>query len=167
MIRLIFSALGLMCGVSLLASEAHAGAGMPRVVATLSANGSILVVNELTFDDPDETHGRVPVTSNFRVFGRYIDLNDTSSFSAPISSAVPSLSIVGAIIPANLSAAQVLIMACSCVRYLSLNFGPLSEFQASSLTPRRNGLRAEHSRSPLIIARLFTRHSRSALPEGR
>lgn len=49
---------------------------MPCVVATLSANGSILVVNELTFDDPDETRGRVPVTSNFRVFGRYIDLNE-------------------------------------------------------------------------------------------
>ena len=76
-IRLLFSALGLICGVALLTSEAHAGPLMPCIVATQSANGNILVVNELTFDDPDETHGRVPVTSTFRVFGRYIDINES------------------------------------------------------------------------------------------
>jgi hypothetical protein len=76
MIRLFIIALCLMCGVVLLTSEAHAGALSPCVVATRSANGNILVVNELTFDDPDETHGRMPVTSTFRVFGRFIDINE-------------------------------------------------------------------------------------------
>ena len=40
----------------------HAGALQPCVAANISANGSILVVNERTFDDQ---------TSTFRVLGRY------------------------------------------------------------------------------------------------
>jgi hypothetical protein len=57
-------------------SSAHAGPMIPCIVATLSANGSILVVNELTYDDPDESHSRHVTSSTLRVLRRYVDLNE-------------------------------------------------------------------------------------------
>ena len=61
----------ILCG----AISANAGPLPPCIRATLSANGNALVVNDLTFDDPDETHVRKIETSTFRVFRSYRDLN--------------------------------------------------------------------------------------------
>jgi hypothetical protein len=33
-------------------------------------------VNDLTYDDPDETHARIPRTSTFRVLRRYVEINE-------------------------------------------------------------------------------------------
>jgi hypothetical protein len=48
------------------ASRAHAGLSL-CIAATLSANNHIVVVNDLAYDNPDETHARRPRTSTFRV----------------------------------------------------------------------------------------------------
>jgi hypothetical protein len=64
---------------------AHAGPLLPCLTATLSAQGHILVLNDLTYDDPDETHGRRPVTSTFRVLRRYVDLNEGLRLNGPSS----------------------------------------------------------------------------------
>ena len=53
----------------------HAGPMLPCLTATLSANGNILVMNDRTYDDPDQTHARRAVTSTYRVLRKYIDLN--------------------------------------------------------------------------------------------
>ena len=62
---------------------AHAGALPPCIAATLSANNNILVVNDLAYDDPDETHARIPRTSTFRVLQRYVDINERLRLSGP------------------------------------------------------------------------------------
>ena len=56
-----------LCG----AVSAKASPLAPCIRATLSANGNAQVVNDLTFDDPDETHVRTIESSTFRVFRSY------------------------------------------------------------------------------------------------
>jgi hypothetical protein len=56
---------------------------MPCITATLSANSRILVLNELTYDDPDESHPRRPQTSTFRVLSRYTDPNEGLRLHGP------------------------------------------------------------------------------------
>jgi hypothetical protein len=81
--RLSFLAFGLLIGIELSPARAHAGPPMPCIVATLSPNGGILVVNELTYDDPDETHVRYFQTSTFRVLRRYVDINEGLRLNGP------------------------------------------------------------------------------------
>jgi hypothetical protein len=77
--------LGFLLVVELGYVRAHAGALMPCIAATLSANNRILVVNELTFDDPDETHVRMPRTSTFRIYSRYSEINQGMRLYGPNS----------------------------------------------------------------------------------
>jgi len=70
------AALCAVCAVAATASCAHAGPLQPCITATLSADNRTLVVNDLAYDDPDETHARTPRTSTFRVLRRYVDLNE-------------------------------------------------------------------------------------------
>lgn len=72
-----------VCTLVLTANYAHAGPLMPCIDATLSANGNILVVNELTYDDPDESHTRHVTGSTFRVLRRYVDLNEYLRINGP------------------------------------------------------------------------------------
>jgi hypothetical protein len=72
-----------VCALVTTASFAHAGPLLPCIDATLSANGSILVVNELTYDDPDESHARHVTSSTFRVLHRYVDLNEYLRINGP------------------------------------------------------------------------------------
>ena len=65
------------------ASRAHASAPPPCITSTLSANNNILVVNDLAYDDPDETHARRPRTSTFRVLRRYANLNEGLRLNGP------------------------------------------------------------------------------------
>ena len=65
----------LLCAVAAMTGEAHAGPLPPCITATLSANGTILVVDEPTYDDQDESHVRHMRTSTFRVLRRYVDPN--------------------------------------------------------------------------------------------
>src|SRR5882757_394255 len=71
------------CAVAATASRAHAGPLPPCIAATLSANNNILVVNDLAYDDPDETHARIPRTSTFRVLRRYVDINEGLRLNGP------------------------------------------------------------------------------------
>ena len=73
----------LHCAVVFTTRDAHAGAMIPCIVATLSANGSILVVNELTYDDPDKSHSRHVTSSTLRVLRRYVDLNEGLRMNGP------------------------------------------------------------------------------------
>jgi hypothetical protein len=79
--RLFFIALGLLLGLS--STSAHASALMPCITATLSANSRILVLNELTYDDRDETHPRYPRTSTFRVLRREVEPNEGHRLNGP------------------------------------------------------------------------------------
>jgi len=81
--RFSFIAFGLLLGIEFGVSFAHAGPLMPCVTATLSANSRILVLNELTFDDPDETRPRHWRTSTFRVLSRYAELNEGMRLNGP------------------------------------------------------------------------------------
>jgi hypothetical protein len=72
-----------VCAVAATASRAHAGPARPCVAATLSANNNILVLNDLAYDDPDETHARRPRTSTFRVLQSYVDLNEGYRLNGP------------------------------------------------------------------------------------
>jgi hypothetical protein len=72
-----------VCAVAATASRAHAGPLPPCIAATLSANNNILVVNNLAYDDPDETHARIPRTSTFRVLRRYVDINEGLRLNGP------------------------------------------------------------------------------------
>jgi hypothetical protein len=73
----------LLSALASLTSAAHAGPLQPCIAATLSANGNILVVNKLTYDDPDETHARRPQTSAFLVLRRYVDINEGLRLNGP------------------------------------------------------------------------------------
>jgi len=75
--------LSAICAVAATASRAHASAPPPCITATLSANNRILVVNDLTYDDPDATHARRPRTSTFRVIPRYIERNEGQRLNGP------------------------------------------------------------------------------------
>jgi hypothetical protein len=77
------AALCAACAVAATASHAHAGPLPPCIAATLSANNNILVVNDLAYDDPDETHARIPRTSTFRVLQRYVDINEGLRLNGP------------------------------------------------------------------------------------
>jgi hypothetical protein len=52
-----------------------AGPLQPCIAATLSANGSILVLNQNTFDDPKNTYGQRPRSSSFLVLRRHVEKN--------------------------------------------------------------------------------------------
>jgi hypothetical protein len=69
--------------VTAMTSAAHAGPLLPCIAATLSANSSILVVNELTYEDQDESHARHIRTSTFRVLHRYADPNEGLRLNGP------------------------------------------------------------------------------------
>jgi hypothetical protein len=73
----------LLCAVATMTGGAHAGPLPPCIAATLSANGTILVLNELTYDDQDESHVRHIRTSTFRVFRRYVDPNEGLQLNGP------------------------------------------------------------------------------------
>ena len=73
----------LLCAVAAMTGVARAGPMPPCVTATLSANSRILVVNDLTYDDQDETHNRHTRTSTFRVFRRYVDPNEGFRLNGP------------------------------------------------------------------------------------
>jgi hypothetical protein len=74
---------------------AHAGPLFPCIGATLSAKGSALVVDQLSFDHPDETSGQIPRTSTFTVLRRYVDANDGLRLNGPdVYWVGPSWSIV-------------------------------------------------------------------------
>jgi hypothetical protein len=64
MIRAVID-LALLFALLMSPALARAGALRPCIKATLSANGNILVVNELAFDDPDETRVRKVQRSKF------------------------------------------------------------------------------------------------------
>jgi len=49
----------------------------------MSANTSFVVVNDLTFDDPDETHVRKIKTSTFRVMPRVAEPNEPMRANGP------------------------------------------------------------------------------------
>jgi hypothetical protein len=81
--RLFFIALGLLLVIELNASSAYASPLMPCITATLSANSRILVLNDLTYDDPDETHPRYPRTSTFRALRREVEPNEGHRLNGP------------------------------------------------------------------------------------
>lgn len=84
-----------VCTLVATTSSAHAGSLLPCIDATLSANGSILVVNELTYDDPDESHARHVTSSTFRVIRRYVNPNEGLRMNGPdIHFANPIWSVV-------------------------------------------------------------------------
>lgn len=72
-----------LCALTAAPVTLRAGPLAPCVAATLSANGKILVINELTFEDPDETHGRRPQTSTFRILHRFADANEGTRVNGP------------------------------------------------------------------------------------
>jgi hypothetical protein len=72
--------------ISVLASltnTAQAGPMQPCISATLSTNGNILVVNQLTFDDPNNVYGQVPRSSTFVVFRRHVEINEGVRLDGP------------------------------------------------------------------------------------
>jgi hypothetical protein len=67
----------------------------PCISATSSANGNVLVINKITYEDPDETRPRAPLTSSFLVFPRLVSLNGGTQLNAPGASwADPIWSVV-------------------------------------------------------------------------
>ena len=72
-----------VCSVTALGRRANAGPLPPCITATLSANNNILVLNDLAYDDPDETHVRRPRTSTFRVLPRYVERNEGLRVNGP------------------------------------------------------------------------------------
>ena len=78
-------AMGFLFAFGLSAVPAHAGPPMPCIRATLSANGRILVVNDMTFDDPDETHARFIRGATLRVMSRYSEPNQGITMNGPNS----------------------------------------------------------------------------------
>jgi|GEM_PF-2151571 len=62
---------------------ALAGPLAPCIRATLSAHGKILVVNDLTFSDPDESHARRPTISTFQVLRQSGDGSDRFRMNGP------------------------------------------------------------------------------------
>ena len=85
MARPFVTSFALLSAILLAVASAHAGPLAPCVMATLSANGQILVVNELVFEEPEtpETLARRVRSSTFRVFRRYISINDGLRMDGP------------------------------------------------------------------------------------
>ena len=79
----VASVLCAACAIAGTTSGAHAGPLPPCIVATLSANHSILVVNEQAYDGLDETQAQRPRTSTFRVLRSYIDENEALRLNGP------------------------------------------------------------------------------------
>jgi len=75
----------LACAIVLPTFAAHASPLPPCIRSTLSANANVLVLNDLTFDDPDETHPRPVQTSTFRIFTRYSERNEPLRLNGPDS----------------------------------------------------------------------------------
>jgi hypothetical protein len=78
-------AMVVLSALASMTTAAHAGAGQPCIAATLSTNGSILVVNQLTFDDPNDTFGRRPLSSTFLVLRHYVEINEGLRLNGPNS----------------------------------------------------------------------------------
>lgn len=76
-VLMVVVAIGLRTAPSL------AGPLPPCIRVTMSANASFLVLNDLTYDDPDETHVRKIKTSTFRVMHRSTELNDYLRVNGP------------------------------------------------------------------------------------
>jgi hypothetical protein len=86
MFRISSISLALLFASALNTVEAHAGPMPPCISATLSANGNILVTNQLSFDDPDPTHLQKVRRSTFQIFSRYVSvkgINDDHHFDGP------------------------------------------------------------------------------------
>lgn len=89
--RPICCAFECLLGLVFVSLQAHAGALFPCISATMSASSSTLVVNELTFDDPKNSHGQMPRSSAFRVLRRYVDPNEGLRLNGPDTSWVGPL----------------------------------------------------------------------------
>jgi hypothetical protein len=76
-LKMFLTGFALLSALFLGVASAHAGPLPPCVTATLSANGKILVVNELLLDPPETTatFGQKVRGSTFRVFERHAELN--------------------------------------------------------------------------------------------
>jgi len=72
-----------LSALALSANVARAGPMQPCITATLSTNGDVLVVNKLTFDDPNDTYGRVPRSSTFLVLRRHVEKNESVRLNGP------------------------------------------------------------------------------------
>ena len=72
-----------ICTLLVTARTASAGPMPPCIEATLSANGRVLVANQLTYDNPDENHDRHITGSTFRVLRQYVDLNEHLRLNGP------------------------------------------------------------------------------------
>ena len=70
-------------GINFSATPAFAGPLLPCLAATLSANGNVLVINDLAFNSSDEMSVRTIKTSTFRVVRRYVDPNKGLRLNGP------------------------------------------------------------------------------------
>jgi hypothetical protein len=70
-------------GMLLSALRSYAGSLSACVGATLSANQHVLVINDLTFDDPDETHIRKVTGSTFHIVQQVNEPNSGLRMSGP------------------------------------------------------------------------------------
>jgi hypothetical protein len=83
-LKALLTGFALFSVLFLVAVPAHAGPLAPCVMATLSANGKILVVNELLLDPPEMPAGGQRVrSSSFLVYRRYVDPNDGLRVNGP------------------------------------------------------------------------------------
>ncbi len=80
MSRLLFLTLSFFVGIELDRPLAYAGAMPQCVVATMSANNNILVVNDVEYDHEDQGHLR---SSTFGVLSRYVDPNEGNRLNGP------------------------------------------------------------------------------------
>jgi hypothetical protein len=81
--RATFRVFHALSGILLFSVHAFAGPLPVCVGAALSANQQVLVVNDLTFDDPDETHAHKVTGSTFHVMRRVNELNSGFRLSGP------------------------------------------------------------------------------------
>lgn len=81
--RTIVKLLAAICGVLLFPIHSLAGPLPQCIGATLSADHHVLVINEMTFDDPDETHVRKVTGSTFHVLDQIREPNSGLRMSGP------------------------------------------------------------------------------------
>ena len=72
-----------LAGLFLFSEAAYAGPMLPCMSSTQSADSKVLVTSTLSFDDPDETRPRTIVSSVYRVYRRYTDLNEGLRLNGP------------------------------------------------------------------------------------
>jgi hypothetical protein len=82
-VRTVCKLLTAICSVLLLPIHSLAGPLSQCIGATLSADHHVLVINELTFNDPDETHVRKVTGSTFRVLEPVREPNAGLRMSGP------------------------------------------------------------------------------------